>query len=113
MNIKNDKKFFKKIPIKITNLDNYINEKKINKIDILKIDTEGYEYNVIKGLSQNYKIIKFIYFEHHYDDMKKNYKFNNINQILRNFGFQKYLNLKCISENLLNIFMKINLFKNF
>ena len=95
LNIKNDKKFFKKIPIKITNLDNYINEKKINKIDILKIDTEGYEYNIIRGLSQNYKIIKFIYFEHHYDDMiKKNYKFNNINQILRNFGFQKVFKSK-------------------
>jgi FkbM family methyltransferase len=90
LNIKNDKKFYKKIPIKISNLDNYINKKKINKIDILKIDTEGYEYNIIRGLSQNYKIIKFIYFEHHYDDMiKKNYKFSDINKILNNFGFKK------------------------
>tara|TARA_B100000900_G_scaffold409359_1_gene425159 strand:- start:1150 stop:1869 length:720 start_codon:yes stop_codon:yes gene_type:complete len=95
LNIKNDKKFYKKIPIKLTSLDNYINEKKINKIDILKIDTEGYEYNIIKGLSQNYKITKFIYFEHHYDDMiKKNYKFSNINETLKNLGFKKVFKSK-------------------
>ena len=95
LNIKSDKKFYKKIPIKLTNLDNYITSKKINKIDVLKIDTEGFEFNIIKGITQNYKIIKFIYFEHHYDDMiKKNYKFSNINMMLKSFGFQKVFKSK-------------------
>ena len=71
LNIKEINKFYKKIPIKIITLDEYISKKKIRNIDILKIDTEGFELNVIKGLTLNHKIIKFIYFEHHYDDMIK------------------------------------------
>ena len=59
-------------------------------IDILKIDTEGFEMNVLKGLSINYKIVTFIYFEHHYDDMIiKNYTFGDINEILLRYGFKK------------------------
>ena len=65
-------------------------KRKIKNIDILKIDTEGYELKVLKGLSGCHKIIKYIYFEHHYDDMiKKNYTFININTILLKFGFKK------------------------
>ena len=95
LNIKSKKNFFKKVPIKLTSLDNYIEKKKLYKIDILKIDTEGYEFNVLKGLRQHYKIVKFIYFEHHYDDMiKKNYKFSNINELLNNFGFKKVFKSK-------------------
>ena len=95
LNIKSEKDFFTKIPIKLTCLDSYIEKKKLNKIDILKIDTEGYEFNVLKGLKQNHKIVKFIYFEHHYDDMiKKNYKFSNINELLNNFGFKQVFKSK-------------------
>ncbi len=95
LNIKSEKNFFKKIPIKLTSLDNYIEKKNLYKIDILKIDTEGYELNVLKGLRRHYKIVKFIYFEHHYDDMiKKNYKFSNINKLLNDFGFKKVFKSK-------------------
>ena len=90
LNVKNYEKYYKKIPIKLIKLDNYIEKKKIIKIDILKIDTEGFELNVIKGLKLNNKKVKFIYFEHHYDDMiKKNYSFSNINKILNDYGFIK------------------------
>ena len=52
--------------IKINKLSNIIDIKKINKVDLLKIDTEGYEYNVLKGIkNEDFKKIKFIYFEHH------------------------------------------------
>ena len=54
----------------------------------MKIDTEGYEFNVLKGIEKNYQIIKMIYFEHHYDDMiLKNYKFSDINKLLNDYGF--------------------------
>ena len=90
LNISNTHQYYKKIPIKIIVLDDYIKEKKLQNIDLLKIDTEGFEFNVIQGLKKNYNIIKFIYFEHHYDDMiKKNYKFKDINQLLTKYGFKK------------------------
>ncbi len=82
--------FIKKIPIKIITLDNFIDKKKIDTIDILKIDTEGYELNVLKGLKKNHYKIKIIYFEHHYDDMiEKNYKFSDVKKILDEYGFKK------------------------
>ena len=97
LNIKKIDKFYKRIPIKLITLDKYIFEKRQKKIDILKIDTEGFELNVIKGLKLNHKIIKFIYFEHHYDDMiKKNYTFNDINLILKQFGFKKVFKTKML-----------------
>ena len=71
LNISNTHQYYKKIPIKIIILDEYIKEKKLQNIDLLKIDTEGFEFDVIQGLKKNYKIIKFIYFENHYDDMIK------------------------------------------
>ena len=90
LNISNTHQYYKKIPIKIIVLDDYIKEKKLQNIDLLKIDTEGFEFHVIQGLKKNYNIIKFIYFEHHYDDMiKKNYKFKDINQLLIKYGFKK------------------------
>ena len=82
--------FYKKIPIKIIKISDYIDENKISKIDILKIDTEGYELKVLKGLNPNQKIVRFIYFEHHYDNMiVKNYTFKDINNILLKYGFKK------------------------
>ena len=86
----------KKQEIKIINLSNFLFEKNITNIDILKIDTEGYELNVLKGISNEYfSKIKFILFEHHYDLMiKKKYKFYDINKILVNQNFKQKLKLK-------------------
>ena len=82
--------------IKIINLSNLIIEKNISTIDILKIDTEGYEYNILKGINvDHFKNIKFIYFEHHYDLMiNKGYKFSEINRLLLNNNFRKKYKLK-------------------
>ena len=88
LNIKNKNSFHYKIPIQIITLDYFIEKNKIKYIDLLKIDTEGYELNVLKGLSRHYQKIKLVYFEHHYDDMIiKNYKFGDIHKLLKSFGF--------------------------
>ena len=97
LNVKKIDEFYQKLPVKIITLDKYILEKKQKNIDILKIDTEGFELNIIKGLQVNHKIIKFIYFEHHYDDMiKKDYTFKDINLVLKKFGFQKVFKSKMV-----------------
>ncbi len=97
LNIKKIDNFFKKIPINIIKLSTYIKKKKITNIDILKIDTEGFELNVVKSLEDCNNIVKNIYFEHHYDDMiRKNYKYADINQTLINLGFKKIYKSKMV-----------------
>ena len=62
----------------------------INKISFLKIDTEGYEYEILKGLQNKIELIKIIMFEHHYDNMiKKNYTFFDINALLVSNNFKQ------------------------
>ena len=63
--------FFKSIKVKQIKLKNYINSNAINKINLLKIDTEGYEFDVLKGLEEKLKQVEVVIFEHHYHDMIK------------------------------------------
>lgn len=85
------KKFtIKKNYVSQIKLSQFIKNKKLTKIDILKIDTEGYELEVVKGLEEKIEIVNFIYFEHHYDNMiKKNYTFTDINNLLIKNNFKK------------------------
>jgi len=91
----NNKNIVNKTEIFQIKLGEFIRQKNINYVDILKIDTEGYEFEVIKGLEQEIKKIKFIYFEHHYDNMiKKNYKYSDIHNYLKINGFSKVFKIK-------------------
>ena len=94
--LQNENFFKDKQTVNICNLSEFIKEKKIEKIDILKIDTEGYEFNIIDGISEtDFRNIKFIYFEHHYDLMiNKGYKFSDINELLKKNKFQKKYKLR-------------------
>ena len=49
LNIGKKDSFQSKVPIKILSLDYFIEKNNIQNIDLLKIDTEGYEFNVLKG----------------------------------------------------------------
>ncbi len=71
-------------------MDNFILKNQV----ILKIDTEGYEYKILKGLNKKHlERIDFIYIEHHYDQMIiKDYNFSDINSFLKNNNF--YLRFK-------------------
>ena len=91
---KNDHNKF--IDTKILPLKKFKELEDLNKIDILKIDTEGYELNVLKGINpDHFSKIKYIYFEHHYDLMlKKNYKYLDIKNFLNKKDFNLSLKLK-------------------
>ena len=90
LGLKEKKKIYENSEVKLNRLDNYCVEKKINKIDLLKIDTEGHEYFVIKGSTNALTKIKYIYFEHHYDDMLiKGYKYSDIHDLLKKYDFVK------------------------
>lgn len=90
-----DQDFFKEFKVEIKTIDNFVEEKKIKKIDLLKIDTEGHEYYVLNGFKRHIKMVKYILFEHHYDDMlNKKYTFSDINKILIENNFIKVYKLK-------------------
>lgn len=79
-NLKSEKR-----KVKIDTLDNYILEKKINRIDCMKIDVEGYELEVLQGISNdNFKKIKKIFIE--VENYRKNYT-KQILDILDNNNF--------------------------
>ena len=81
---------FYDVQVKVDRLDNILNSKKIQYVDILKIDTEGYDFNVIKGLGEHIKNIKYIYFEHHFHNMLiKGYTLSDIHSYLVRNNFKK------------------------
>jgi FkbM family methyltransferase len=87
--------FIEKSIISQIKLSDFISEKNIKDIDILKIDTEGYELEVLKGLENSINIVKFIYFEHHYDNMiQKDYKFSDIHDFLVLNRFTRVFKIK-------------------
>ena len=87
--------FYKKEEITITTLDKAMMTKNYPTIDLIKIDTEGYEYKVLKGSVEVLKKTKLILFEHHFDNMIiKNYTFRQINNFLIKNSFKKVFKVK-------------------
>jgi len=88
-------KKFIKFKVQTITLDNFCKKKKINKIELLKIDTEGHEFDVLKSgkkILKNTKIIQLEIMD------KKNFlkkKFISINNFLLKYNF-KLLKVKNI-----------------
>ena len=90
INFLNNKETYQKLKIKIYKLKDYIEKYSIKKIDFMKIDTEGYEFEILLGLEDEIKLVDIIMFEHHYDNMiKKGYTFEDINKLLVKNNFNK------------------------
>ena len=86
----NNQDLFKRIEVQQFLLSNYIEKNNIKSIDFIKIDTEGYELEVLKGAKNILFKTKYILFEHHYDDMiVKNYFFSDIHNFLKENNFQQ------------------------
>ena len=95
LNSSKENNFFKKIEITTNTLSNYLNDNNILNIDLIKIDTEGHEYDVVMGLGQNIRNVKTIIFEHHYDNMiRKNYTFSDIDLLLKRNFFRQVFKIK-------------------
>jgi len=90
LNLTSQNKSWEDIEVSIKTLENYLKLNNIKKIDFLKIDTEGSEYEILLGLKDKLNIVNIILFEHHYDDMiSKNYTFRDINYLLKKNKFEK------------------------
>lgn len=83
--LKKQKFFFKKV--KSIKLDTFCKKKKINYIDILKIDVEGHEYNVLNGAKKILPKVKYVIIEIQKNDMFKNYSKSKIENFLKKNNF--------------------------
>ena len=68
--------------VQVEKVDNFFNENKINTIHILKIDTEGFELNVIKGAKETLHKTKIIIIEFQLNDMYLDYDPKKIENFL-------------------------------
>ena len=71
--VKSGEMIRKKTKIKIKTLNNLIKKYKIKQFDLVKIDTEGHEYEVLQGAGTTLKKIKIILIEFRNDNVYKNY----------------------------------------
>ena len=68
-----------------------MNKKKIKKVDLAKIDTEGHELEVLKGLGKKIAVIEYILIEFHHDTIYQSYKPKKVHDYLikNNFELKK------------------------
>ena len=68
----------------------YVIDKNIETIDFLKIDTEGYELNVLRGFDNFLENIKIIQFEYGGTFLDNNTKLIDVIKYLQNNNFYKF-----------------------
>jgi FkbM family methyltransferase len=79
-----------KILLKIKKGKDYVIENNIKDIDFLKIDTEGYEFDVIKGFEDSLYNVKIIQFEYGGTYLDNNVKLHDVINYLEQKGFHKF-----------------------
>jgi FkbM family methyltransferase len=79
-----------KVILPIKKSKEYIIEKNIKNIDFLKIDTEGYEFNVLKGFEDFLTNVKIIQFEYGGTFKDSNDKLIDVINYLKEKGFQNF-----------------------
>lgn len=84
-----------KVMLKIRRADDYIAENKVGdnnvgKVDFLKIDTEGFEFDVLKGFGKALRDVQFIQFEYGGTFMDNGVKMIDVVRYLEDMGFTKF-----------------------
>jgi hypothetical protein len=108
-----------KILLNIKTGKDYVTDNDIKSIDFLKIDTEGYELNVLEGFEDFLENVKIIQFEYggtfldnniklidviNYLELRGFYKFSYLTnygtEIIKDFNdHYNYCNIVCINKN--------------
>ena len=86
--------FMNEETVKVEKIDNFLSENKIETIHILKVDTEGFELNVINGAKKTLASIKIIIIEFQLNDMYLNYNPDKIHSLLISNNFTLFKKLK-------------------
>jgi len=79
-----------KILLEIKKGVDYVINNKIKNIDFLKIDTEGYEFNVLQGFEDFLENVKIIQFEYGGTFLDNNVKLIDVINYLKEKGFYKF-----------------------
>ena len=72
--------------VKCTRLDEVLKEMECHRIDVLKIDTEGYEENILIGAEGILDRVARIVFETHYETKREE---ESVSTLLGSYGFKK------------------------
>ena len=85
----NVRNLYKKIDVEMKLLDSYYNEGQIESMDILKIDVEGFEYQVLLGSELIISALKpkVIQVEVHHNDQYQNYN-PDLEILLNSYGYK-------------------------
>ena len=86
--------FYKEEIVNVETLTFFFEKYNFEKIDILKIDTEGYEMEALNGLKRISSKIKVIIIEHNYTDYYMNYSLSNTKNYLSELSFKNLKNFK-------------------
>ena len=76
------------VSVKITTLDQFLKERSIPKVDILKTDCEGFDLDVLKGAKSAFErqIVRAVISEVTFNDRSFHAKFRDIDEYLRRHG---------------------------
>lgn len=83
-----NKLFVKKEKVQVKSIDNIFRLEGLNKIDLLKIDTEGFVYEILKGCKHSIKNIRMILVELHHGDLYENHNPKKIHSYLIQNNFK-------------------------
>lgn len=91
--LKENNKNIASINVQIDTIDRFCNENNIEYISLLKIDTEGYEYDILNGSIEmlNQNKIKYIYFEFGSMNIHRRIFFKDFEMLLRNYSIYRML----------------------
>ena len=95
---------FNSTTARLTTVDAFVSENYIDRIDIMKIDVEGYELQVLLGAEKTLREgkVRIIQFERHADDMRENC-FTEINAFLSSLHFKKVYEIKHFFGNFFDV----------
>lgn len=79
-----------KIKLSLKKAVDYINHNNVEKINFIKIDTEGFELNVLKGFEDKLKIVDIIQFEYGGTFLDGDIKLLEIINFLKGEGFYNF-----------------------
>lgn len=107
--INSEKKQINSFTVKVDILDNFVKKNKIPTINVIKIDVEGFEFNVLKGAEksiQNFKPILFI----EIDEKNLNENNTSFKEIQTWLSHREYVLYDANSINIINNKITVNHF---